>query len=194
MIQCSWWGHHPKYKWETKKECGLSRTEDNEEKTQTVQFGACASLLPLGIHIDFSLNWKEHINVLSKRLEGAFILSNKSSRLQIGRLYWSPISDLGVLQDQSQQKYSFCRKRKVRITFSLHYTKSCKDVFKSEHLLTVPSIYIHSGSVEMYSCLWKTAHFTTEIQRVKMQLVYRFVESQEHTIKLNIEESECTII
>lgn len=106
----------------------------------------------LGINIDKQLNWKVHIQNLSKRLSttsyALYKLTSEvntqtlltayhglvASILRYGIIFWGNSTDKDII--------FIAQKRCIRAMFSIKSTESCKPLFKKHHILTVPSLYI----------------------------------------------------
>lgn len=108
----------------------------------------------LGIYFDTNLSWNKHIQIVSSKLSSmcfairqlnrnvsnfvlrSFYFAHVQSRLNYGILCWgnSPRSiDLFKLQ-----------KRIVRVIAMAPYNSPCKGYFRSQNILTLPSLYIYA--------------------------------------------------
>lgn len=106
----------------------------------------------LGIHLDMSLNWNEHVNrlckkcasncfalcrlrqILSRNIIKIFYLSNFESIIRYGIILWGVSS--------AAQRVFIMQKRAVRCMIGLKFRESCKQTFINEAILTLPSIFI----------------------------------------------------
>lgn len=106
----------------------------------------------LGIHIDFSLNWKAHVNfIFNKCASNCFALkrlrqiassttvkifyySNMESRFRYGIIFWG--------NSTSSNRVFVLQKRAIRCMFGLNFRDSCKRIFIEQKILTLPCLYI----------------------------------------------------
>lgn len=106
----------------------------------------------LGIMIDTKLNWKAHIEYLSKRLSSSAYALYKlapelnpdalltayhgivASVLRYGIIFWGNSTDKDIAFK--------AQKRCIRAMFNLKSTDSCMPFFKKYKILTLPSLYI----------------------------------------------------
>lgn len=106
----------------------------------------------LGIHISETLNWSYHISKMRVRLNSAIYslrmmeqnlgteaakiayYSNFHSVASYGILIWGGSSEADVIFK--------LQKRAVRVMFGMHQRDSCKQIFKSEKILTLPCTFI----------------------------------------------------
>lgn len=128
----------------------------NEEKTQIITFskliGEPASVKFLGVHIDNKLNWSTHIAETCKRLSGALYsvrrMQNIATKETAKVTYYSnfhSVATYGILlwgMASDASKVFLLQKRALRILGNLSYTHTCRDAFKKEKILTLPSVYI----------------------------------------------------
>lgn len=106
----------------------------------------------LGIHIDSKLNWKTHIELLSKRISSSsYALYKLSSVVNIETLltaYYGTVESIlrfGIIfwANSTNKDFIFKRqKRCIRSMFNLHVTDSCRPLFIEHKILTLPSLYI----------------------------------------------------
>jgi hypothetical protein len=107
----------------------------------------------LGIVVDDKLNWKEHIRSLLGKLNKAYYviltLSHYVSRNVLMMVYYAYVYShltYGVILWGSS--VDWCRvfvlqKRILRIIFNLDHRVSCRNTFREEGILTLPSIYVY---------------------------------------------------
>lgn len=106
----------------------------------------------LGIHLDSQLNWKFHIDIVTKKLnnysyelynlskivnEAVVLVAYKayvSSTLRFGIIFWGNSTD----KDNAFKAQKKC----IRAMFRLKPRDSCIPIFKKFSLLTLPCIYI----------------------------------------------------
>jgi hypothetical protein len=107
----------------------------------------------LGITIDESLTWENHISELIKKLnKGYFVMVtlsrslNKEALLMVYYAYiYSHISYGVVFWGVSRNSYKIfvMQKRIIRIIEKLKYRQSCRNSFRQLNILTFPCIYIY---------------------------------------------------
>lgn len=106
----------------------------------------------LGIQIDCKLNWKTHIELLSKRVSSStYALYKLSSIVNTETLltaYYGTVESIlrfGIIfwANSTNKDFIFRRqKRCIRSMFNLHVTDSCRPMFIEHKILTLPSLYI----------------------------------------------------
>lgn len=107
----------------------------------------------LGVNIDSELNWKEHIYYISSKLSSfnyalkilattvnraaslSAYYAYVQSRLKYGIIFWG--------NSVEAERLFKIQKACIRSMFQLDYNATCKNTFKNEKILTVPSIYIY---------------------------------------------------
>ena len=115
----------------------------------------------LGLHIDEFLDWSEHINILSKKLNsicygirivGRYMsekmqkvvyFANFESILKYGIVFWGSSSQL--------KKIFTVQKRVIRCYKKMQYRESCRGVFKREGILTAYGIYIMEALIFFFN-------------------------------------------
>lgn len=123
----------------------------------------------LGIHLDSNLKWRTHIDTLCKSLNSIIFalrcLSNFSSKetlslayngileskLRYGIIFW------GFCDMQNFNRIFILQKRALRIVWGLGPGESCREHFRSDGVLTFPSLLV-------YACLdfvYNNPHFFT---------------------------------
>jgi hypothetical protein len=128
-----------------KQLCDVDSIPKTLNKANTAKF--------LGLMVDGSLTWKEHVRLVAGKLNKSYFLlhslSNCLSRkhllmvyyayvysyLRYGVIFWGNSTDSG--------KIFILQKRILRVIFGLSYRDSCKEIFKTNGLLTFPAIYIY---------------------------------------------------
>lgn len=150
--------------------CTRNRLILNLDKTSLVYFRASIARPPLnintlrtspsakflGLHLDEFLNWESQVENISKKIsKGIFAISQLRKTLDVQALlniYFSMIychlSYLVVLWGgcSTSQRVFRLQKRSLRMIFGLEHRASCRPLFRSQGLLTLPGIY-------MYRCL-----------------------------------------
>lgn len=144
----------------------------NQDKTYTMEFHPCGanylkshliklsgktikqvtSFKLLGLYLDLSLNWKEHVNfvcsqcsrscfalqrlkqITSRATVKSFYYANIESRMRYGIVLWGASS--------ASNRAFLNQKRAVRIMFNLKSRESCKPSFISEKIMTFPCLFI----------------------------------------------------
>lgn len=107
----------------------------------------------LGVFIDKTLSWKNHVHSLIITLNRAFFLiltlSRSLDRRTLITVYYAYVySNLtyGVIfwgNSLDSHKVFKAQKKIIRIIFGLRQSDSCKPVFQEHNILTLPSIYIY---------------------------------------------------
>lgn len=120
--------------------------------SDTVDLDLSPSSRFLGIHIDQHLNWKTHVEftinkiqshkwalrnlvkVASKNVALIFYHANIVRHLRYGLILWggSPHAERLFVE----------QKKIIRILFNLPFNHTCKETFKNNDLLTLPSLFI----------------------------------------------------
>lgn len=106
----------------------------------------------LGIQLDSALNWKHHIDAVSRQLAkycfAIRMIRNQvsveaaveayhafiQSRIRYGIIFWA-----GFLESN---RLFILQKKCIRNLFCLKYTESCKQYFIKHSILTIPALYI----------------------------------------------------
>jgi hypothetical protein len=109
----------------------------------------------LGIHIDHDISWETHINILNKKLSSlcfAFLrLRGIVSLSTLLSLYYAKVQSLlsfGIIfwgSAMCSQTIFRTQKKILRIIFKLNKRTSCRQIFKSHKILTLPSLYIYNS-------------------------------------------------
>ena len=137
----------------------------NEDKTKRIIFSpsddvaGCAKLL--GVVVDGSLRWRDHVGCLCRRLSTAIFMLRRlkqtldteallgayyaffNSQLSYGVALWGNSSDalrVFVLQ-----------KKAVRIICGAGYRDHCRPLFQNLKILTLPSMLIYYSLLEMHA-------------------------------------------
>ena len=111
----------------------------------------------LGIYVDSCLKWDSHIDFLCKKLNTVFYLMsvikytvslNVLKMLYYG-LFYSRISYGVMLWGSSPKLHNvfLIQKKLLRVMFKQHHRAHCRPLFKNQHLLTVPCIYIYHSVI-----------------------------------------------
>ena len=108
----------------------------------------------LGIHVDRDLRWTEHVDVLCKRLcSGLYVLRNLAkiaSREVTLSVYFALVQShiiygialWGSCSVTNMDRVFKLQKRAMRYIYALRSDESCKTIFQTQRVLTVPSLYI----------------------------------------------------
>lgn len=106
----------------------------------------------LGLQIDQKLNWKNHIEYVSKRVSSsAYALYRLSSTVNVDTLitaYYGLVESIlryGIVfwGNSTDKEIVFkMQKRCLRAMFKIHMTDSCRPLFLKHRILTLPSLYI----------------------------------------------------
>lgn len=106
----------------------------------------------LGLYLDLSLNWKDHITyicnktakqcfalkrlnqITSKRVSKIFYHSSFESVIRYGIICWGNASEA--------KRVFILQKRAIRCMFGLKFRETCKPVFINEKILTIPCLFI----------------------------------------------------
>lgn len=107
----------------------------------------------LGITLDTHFSWKEHINSLCKKINKfVFALrkvkdvTSRQTSLMVYHAYICSIIRYGIVvwgNSSEIMRVFIAQKKCIRALFGMEWSESCRAVFKSKNLLTVPSIYIY---------------------------------------------------
>lgn len=129
----------------------------NESKTQVMSFctrpgGVEDSIKLLGVYVDSRLSWSAHGDHLGRRLPAAVyailrmkrVATHQCARVAYYTGFHSLVSYGIMIWGSSSMAAGIFRmqKRAVRALCGLRSSESCRDMFKREKILTVPSIYI----------------------------------------------------
>lgn len=111
----------------------------------------------LGLYIDKNLNWKTHIEDLTKRVSqfsyALFMLSRIVDRKTVLLSYHAHVAAIlryGVIfwGNGSESNTVFkAQKKCVRAMFNVRIPNSCQPFFKQNNILTMPCIYIYEISL-----------------------------------------------
>lgn len=117
----------------------------------------------LGVHIDANLKWNGQIDQICQKLNKALYCLRYLSHflpkgtlkvvyygyvyphLTYGLMFW------GTASKTSLQRVFVLQKRALRILCGLGYRESCREHFRREGLLTLPSLFIFTISVYVFS-------------------------------------------
>lgn len=131
---------------------GANYTKSHLIKLNSKSTEQVTSFKLLGIHLDISLNWKEHVNsvckkcasncfalcrlrqILSKNVIRVFYFSNFESVIRYGIILWGGSS--------AALRVFILQKRAIRCMFGLKFRDSCKQTFIKEAIMTLPSIFV----------------------------------------------------
>lgn len=124
-------------------------------RLNNIDIPVCNDVMFLGIHIDSTLKWNLHIDILCKKINKTyFLLKTLKPYLQekqMLEIYYATVySYLGyniLLWGQAKdiERVLITQKRIVRLIFGLNYRASCRPVFKEKKILTIASIYIYKS-------------------------------------------------
>lgn len=102
--------------------------------------------------MDERLGWTEHITTLCKKLTKAIYairtIKNVSTHQAAKYTYYShfhSVASYGVIvwgMSPAAERVQILQKKAIRTLCNLHYRDSCREVFKSEKILTITSVYI----------------------------------------------------
>lgn len=145
----------------------------------------------LGVTIDSFFNWNEHINNLTSKLSTSLYIIRKISKLNYKPLalqcyysyFYSHVAYSIILWGSSSlknlQKIFVLQKRALKYIEHKNKRESCKHIFKSNKILTVPSLYIYETItyVIFQNLLIQNSshHYNTKI---------KFISSQQHSSKI----------
>lgn len=107
----------------------------------------------LGIILDSKLNFSDHVNKVSSKLNSCIFLLRRlscfgSSEILLTAYYgcFYPFLSYGVpiwgIENFKTKHIFSLQKKAIRIVFRLNRLQSCRSVFKANNLLTFPCIYI----------------------------------------------------
>jgi len=139
--------------------CNTNRMVLNESKTQAMEIviapGAPrAKIKILGLEVDSGLSWEPHVDTLCKRLSAAIfsirrikqIATQEATKLAYYASFHS-LASYGILLwgcSGAADKVLLLQKRAIRTMLGLRYNESCKEYFRKEGILTIPSIFIYT--------------------------------------------------
>lgn len=168
--------------------CRMNRLIVNAEKTILIQFfGRKRISTPLrvavdnigvqpsestkflGVYIDNSLNWREHVNYVVKRMNTNFYIILQLKKVlgskELIDIYYATVNSLFAynitLWGNSTEAFRvfISQKRIIRLIFNIKTNESCRKTFKENHILTVPSTFI-------YKCLLLTKQKHSSLEKV----------------------------
>ena len=107
----------------------------------------------LGITVDEHLTWKEHIDTICKKIN-KFVFALKKIRevtsiktaIMVYHAYICSIIRYGIIAwgySTDTTRVFIAQKKCLRAIFNMKWSESCRPVFKSENLLTVPNMFIY---------------------------------------------------
>lgn len=106
----------------------------------------------LGMHIDISLSWREHVNYICKKCASTCFalkrLHTIASKNTTKIFYYSNFESViryGIIlfgYSSAANRVFIMQKRAIRCMFGLKFRESCKQIFIREQILTFPCIYI----------------------------------------------------
>lgn len=107
----------------------------------------------LGVFLDEHLTWKNHIeNICNKINKFVFALrkvkdiTSKHTAIHVYHAYVCSVIRYGIIvwgNSVDISRVFIAQKKCIRAIFNLKWSESCRPVFQSNKLLTVPSIYIY---------------------------------------------------
>lgn len=121
-------------------------------RLNTISLKHSANVKFLGVHINSTLSWEQHINELSNKLATMnFVIIQLRGSVNISTLkiyYYGCINSLisyGILcwgNCSTVNKIFVQQKRILRNMLNLPYSTSCREHFREQGILTVPSMFI----------------------------------------------------
>lgn len=138
----------------------------------------------LGITLDTHLSWKEHINSLCLKINRfVFALrkvkdvTNQHTSIMVYHAYICSIIRYGIVvwgNSCDIARVFIAQKKCIRALFGMGWSESCKPIFKSKNLLTVPCLYIYEVAkfVKYHSHLFASNDntFKRKINRLPLQM------------------------
>ncbi|CAD0198524.1 unnamed protein product [Chrysodeixis includens] len=145
----------------------------------------------LGITLDTHLSWKEHINNLCTKINRfVFALrkvkdvTSRDTSIMVYHAYICSIIRYGIVvwgNSCDIMRVFIAQKKCIRALYGMKWSDSCKPIFKSKNLLTVPCIYIYEVAkfVKYHSYLFtfndntfkrKTNHLPLKMPVPKLEL------------------------
>ncbi|KAL0868710.1 hypothetical protein ABMA27_008153 [Loxostege sticticalis] len=127
----------------------------------------------LGVNIDTHLNWKEHIDIVCRKLQRfTFALKNVRQNISIEAAltayhgYVSSVLSYGILlwgNSVEVERALLVQKRCIRALSNIWYLDSCKPYFKKYNILPLPCLYIREACmfVKSFPYYFKTRQNTT---------------------------------
>ena len=119
----------------------------------------------LGLVIDNNLNWRGHIQYLTKKISSALFLLRRMSQIgsqQISlTVYYTLIQSVityginlwGASNETNVQQIFRLQKKAVRYINNLGYRDSCQTTFRQLQILTVPSLFIYQTLLHNFDTL-----------------------------------------
>lgn len=107
----------------------------------------------LGVTLDEHLSWKNHTELISKKInQFVFALrkvkdvTSRQTALMVYHAYVCSIIRYGIVvwgNSTEIDRIFIAQKKCIRAIFSMQWSDSCRPIFKSQNLLTVPCMYIY---------------------------------------------------
>lgn len=179
----------------------------NENKTNSMIFSTSNEVLDqkpiklLGLHLDQSLKWNSHIEVLCGKLSTqTFLLRRLSAcvtpdvmRVAYFSLFHTYLTYGTFLWGNSSlsNRVFLLQKRSVRIVAGAGFFDSCRPLFSSLGIMTVPAIYIYQSLLEIHkNCERYPTHSSVHTYHTRnanhlMGKRYRLKISEKNSLNLN---------
>lgn len=138
----------------------------NQNKTQKLlvsanrNFTDGSSITFLGLTIDDSLSWSQHIEIVCKRLSSAVfmfrqlkkVLDFNTLRMAYFALFHSKITYGIVAWGNSSHSIDvfILQKKVIRIIFGARYRDHCRPIFLKMKIMPLPTLYIYHSLIEIY--------------------------------------------
>lgn len=120
------------------------------------------SVVFLGLHIDAGLRWQDHVDHVSKRLSKSLYclryLSGFLPKESMKLIYYGTVQTIltygimfwGAAAEHLLNRVFVLQKRSIRILCGLNSRESCREHFRNEKILTLPSLFILAISVFVF--------------------------------------------
>ena len=115
----------------------------------------------LGVTINQELNWKDHISAISKKLTPAIFairrirkIATQSAAISTYHAFFMSRATYAIIvwgASREAQRVFVLQKEAVRAATGAEYRASCRNIFKSNKLITIPSAYILACIIYVHS-------------------------------------------
>ena len=183
----------------------VNKLKINVDKTQRIAFslscdGAESAKL-LGVVIDSSLKWSQHVEYLCRRLSGVLFMFRQLKRvldtdalLSAYYAFFYPHINYGILlwgNSTAASRAFIMQKKVVRIITNVGFREHCRPLFLKLSMLTLPSLFIYNTLTEVHSKssgLFKNSDFhdyPTRSADLLRPPKFRLTASKRNTLQLS---------
>lgn len=110
----------------------------------------------LGVTVDEHLTWKNHIDILCKKINQFIFalrkvkdVTSRQTALMVYHAYICSVIRYGIVVWGNSSEVSrvfIAQKKCLRAIFNINWSDSCRPIFKTHKLLTVPCLYIYEAA------------------------------------------------